>query len=411
MPNDDINNLRAKARLAMMGEKRVAATVQESADLTEKRQAAFLAMEGPERRQRREIKEKELREKQEMLRRIDEEVKKREEEAQKQKAEAETARQNEADEKNAELKQKENAYSASQMAIEQLKQERGTTLKAIRTLQSDLADASKAENFTAEKIIIAEQNRQANSSVTASFAPKTTNSGGKIIFWLFLALFVVAGGYGAYWYFSQRKVSTVTAPIVVQSIIFAEKSRGVDTAKIAKENLPGELSALDTVLPSVNEQIGNLYFTKIGQLGSATTTVLLNFSDWQTYSGSAIPADFSRFVSAYMVGWYKNGSTSSAFLALKADPYENVYQTLLSHENDWLRQALQNLDGQDLLAQTASQNFSDYLLKNLNTRVLRDQTGQIVLIYTFLDRQTLIITHSEDALYHAYIVYNTGRTR
>ncbi|MCX6713269.1 MAG: hypothetical protein NTY66_03630, partial [Candidatus Vogelbacteria bacterium] len=101
----------------------------------------------------------------------------------------------------------------------------------------------------------------------------------------------------------------------------------------------------------------------------------------------------------------------SLFLVLKIDPFDNVYRALLDNENGWVRQIFQSLGSSDITAVTAKQAFEYRVLKNLDTRVLRGADGKTALVYTFLDRQTLVVAQSDEALYHIYQVYNTPRSR
>jgi hypothetical protein len=414
MPPEEIQKLRDKARQAMEGEERRQQEIENDKTLSAKRHTAALAMEGAERRVRREQKEKELREKEEMLRRIDEEVKTREAEAAKKKAEAEEARKNLVAEHEHEIKQKEKDFADSQNTIEQLKEERGSTLKAIRTLKSDLDEAVASEQITMEKIALATQKRGETAAVEQGGVNATNSNGfGGLLLALFVILVLAGAGFWGFKYY-KLNFPVSSAPFNIESIIFTDKNQEIDVARVSAESLTAQLSSL-TAASSTADGLGHIYFVKTRLAEGNSETVpqkeLLSFRDWQEFTHSAIPADFARFVSRYMLGLYQGQTGNALFLALKVDPYDNVYATLLDHENDWVRQVFESLDGRDLRAETADQSFEDYLLKNLNTRALRKANGQIVLIYTFLDRQTFIIAESEAALYQAYTAYNTARPR
>lgn len=414
----NLDELRAKARAAMEGPERQVKEETESKEIAAKRHAAFLAMEGTERRIKREQKEKELHDKQEMLRRIDEEVKKRESEATAKKAAAEAARKQEQELKEEEIKRKEDEYLASQKEIEQLKQQRGTTLRVIRTLKSDLNDAIKQEQLSAAKIAIAEQQRQpAIENVLGEDGQGSSGGRGKILSLIVILLFIGVAVWGGYWYYTKQPETASQTALAVTPIITADNNQEIDTTKIAADQLPTAISELRQVAAGNGEQITDLYFTLTSTSSDQTNKVvntkkILDFTAWQTYSQTSIPEDFARFVSDYMIAIFRSNTSSSTdgtmFFVLAADPYESVYQTLLDNENGWVRDIFKSLDGNDIAAATTDQQFSDYLLKNLNTRVLRDDQGQTRLIYTFLDRKTLIFAESEDALYRAYLSYHTN---
>lgn len=414
MPNnpttDDLQSARERARLAMEGETRKEKQVTEDKTEMEKRSIARLAMEGNERRQRREAREKETKDKETMRQRIDEEVKRRVTETAQKKQAEEAAKRDQQLAREQELKQKENEFTESRDVIEQLKKEKGSSLHPLRTLQTDLAGAVQTEQLSATKIAIAEQQRG-----PVIYTGKESSSGmmGKIIIGLFILLFLIAGGAGGYWYWLNRENTTVRPAIVVQSVIYAETSQEINTTKLPAAELTSTIIGLINTPATTGETISNLYFIKEIPSSDGQTTIktLLSFSDWQKYSQSAIPADFSRFVNTYMIGLYKGATQNSVFIVVKTDLHDNVYQELMDHENDYVQNIFKSLDGQDLVGTSTKNTFSDRRIKNIDTRVLTDDQGKVLMIYSFLDRSTLIIAQSEDALYRAYVSYNTPRPK
>lgn len=412
MPNDEINNdleaARERARLAMEGEERKNKKIEEEKINQEKRLSARLAMEGAERRARREAKEKEIKEKEIMRQRIDDEVKRRVEETAKKKQAEETAKKNEQSAREQQLKQKENEFIESRNVIEQLKKEKGSSINPLRTLQSDLAGAIKTENLSQAKIAIAEQEKKP----IVTKLEKSSSSIGKIILGFFVLLLLFSLGGGAYWYWSKNSQAIIkNAPI--QSIIHAEASQEINTSNLPSAELVTTISNLIANSKLAGETITNIYFTKevLASDGKTKTKSLLNFSEFLTYSQSAIPANFSRFVNTYMLGLYGGTNGNSIFLTLKIDLHDNVSQEFLDHENDYLQNIFKSLDGKDLTGTSTPQTFTDRLLKNIKTRVLLDEQGKVLLVYSFIDRTTLIIAQSEEALYRAYVAYNTPKLK
>ncbi len=415
MPTPPINTeqeeARERARLAMGGKKIEEKEMAENKNTEEMRRLARLAMEGSERRIRRETREKEAIDREMMRKRIDEEVKRRQAEEAQKKAAEEEARRTQQAAKEQELKQKENEFVQSQNIIEQLKNEQGSSLHPLRTLQSDLAGAVQNEKLSATKIAISEQERAPRSIISPEESPFSIWKTLTILF-IFLIL-IIGGGAGGYWYWINKTNTTAGSNIVVQSIIYAETSTEIDTTKVPTANLISTVTELLTAPATAGETINNIYFTKVlsSPDGKTTKKSLLSFPEWQKYSQSAIPEDFSRFVNDYMIGLYKGSEEKSLFFTFKIDLFDNVFQTLLDHEGDYLPNIFKNLDGKNLVGTSTKQTFSDRLIKNINTRVLTNDQGKIVMIYSFLDRNTLVIAESEDALYRAYVAYNTPRPK
>lgn len=403
--NEEMESARERARLAMEGDKRKEKETKDNLEIEEKRKNARLAMEGSDRRLRREEREKTEKAKEEMRRKVDEEVKKRMAAAQAQKDALEKIKQEQEIAKKQELKQKEDRFVESKNIIEELKQERGSKIHPLRTLQTDLAGAVKTEQLSATKIAITEQEKK---QLVPEKATPANGVGRKIIAFLILLIIFFALGGAGFWYAKNKNETVANPKITVQSFIYAENSTEINTTVKKTDELKTIMANLLATQGSTGETINNIYFTeeKIDTDGKTTIKNLIGFEKFLIYSQSAIPTDFARFVTAYMLGIYKGTENSSLFIALKIDLYENVFQELLDNEKGYFRQIFQSLDNKSLES-VAGQNFSDYLYKNLKTRALKDETGKIVLIYSFLDRQTLVIAQNEDALYRAYVSYNT----
>jgi hypothetical protein len=108
-----------------------------------------------------------------------------------------------------------------------------------------------------------------------------------------------------------------------------------------------------------------------------------------------------------MIGLHRGTTQNSAFLAIKIDLFSNVYQELLENEDGYVRDILKSLDGQDI-SSDSKKTFTDRFVKNINTRVLTNEQGKVLVIYSILDQSILIVARNEDALYKAYLAHNTA---
>jgi len=407
--NNEIKKAREKARLAMGGEKEQEKQIVNDETIDKKREIARLAMEGSERRIKREAREKEAREKAEMRKRIDEEVKRRAEEvARKKKAEEAVIRDRQLA-RDKEIKQKENEFIQSKNVIEQLKKEKGSSLHPLRTLQSDLAEAVQTEQLSATKMAITEQKRSPVAHTTS-----TPDSGVTVkIATITIILLLLATIGGGYWYWINQNQTITTPTIIVQSIIYAETSKEIDSTKLPAKDLTTTISELINTPSATGETISNIYFTKETPSPDGKTSIksLLTFPEWIKYSQSVIPDSLSRYVNNYMVGIYKGTDQNSVFITLKIDLFDNVFAELLSHENNYIQDIFKNLDGENIIGTSTKNTFTDQRIKNIDTRALTDDQGKILMLYSFLDRNTLVIARNENALYRAYIAYNTPRPK
>lgn len=98
----------------------------------------------------------------------------------------------------------------------------------------------------------------------------------------------------------------------------------------------------------------------------------------------------------YMVGVY-SFDTNETFFIFKVEDFGPVYSSMLAFEpymKESFRDFFPNIDKSTFSGENANQ-FKDEVLKNNDVRVLRNDKGEVVLIYGFIDRKNLIITANE----------------
>lgn len=82
------------------------------------------------------------------------------------------------------------------------------------------------------------------------------------------------------------------------------------------------------------------------------------------------------------------------FLILEIDSFENAYANMLSWEK------MIFLDLRDLITKdggdTTNVNFQDQIISDKDARVMRKNNGEIALIYSFLNKNTLLFTNNKD---------------
>jgi len=82
------------------------------------------------------------------------------------------------------------------------------------------------------------------------------------------------------------------------------------------------------------------------------------------------------------------------YVVLKTNSYENAFTGMLAWEDDLAMKFSPLISGRTLLA-TDPKTFEDGLVRNKDVRVLKSEDGKLLMLYTFLDRDTILITDSE----------------
>ena len=99
-------------------------------------------------------------------------------------------------------------------------------------------------------------------------------------------------------------------------------------------------------------------------------------------------------------------NVNQPFLVFKTNYYQNTYAGMLSWENTLMEDIGSIFTPPEVavVAETSDQvlgrnkNFEDIVVKNRDTRALRNQDGKIIFLYSFPDKNTLVLTTNADTL-------------
>lgn len=271
--------------------------------------------------------------------------------------------------------------------------EESSTKPIVRTYQSDLAAALKEKKGSIVSIAAAEEKRRQEHDTV--FEPGTDAARKKK--WLLVAAVslgvVGVGVFGFLFFGKQETAPTGAAPFVAPNVIFVNSQREM--------SINGETR--DTLVPKIAKEIQganirldfieNIFFIKT--TGGAKTLVPVR--DFLSLSLEHVqPSLLRSFEGDYMLGIHAfNGNIP--FLIIRLNSFENAFSGMLKWETFMADDLLPLFGkGEVLKTLTQAEHFEDYLFINQDTRVLRNKMGDIVLLYAFPDRNTLVITTSQD---------------
>ena len=106
-----------------------------------------------------------------------------------------------------------------------------------------------------------------------------------------------------------------------------------------------------------------------------------------------MPSELSRsFDKKFMVGIY-SFDTNEPFIILKTSDYGASYAGMLKWEKEMSRDLGEIFS---LPATLYGAPFIDEEYKNKDLRVLRNTDGKVAMLYSFIDKNTLLITANEN---------------
>jgi len=421
--------------------------------IEEKRLEARRALEGEERGRRREeeekrIAEEELREKEEVEKKIIEEnerrklnekqkkdaVEKERKEKERRNREATEKEEEEQKEEERKNKQKEEEEKMNREALlmqmrppgkklrplsKEIKtpKKNGAEVPHIKTYRNDATKAIKNQGESLTKIVLAEKKKaeektppvETNKIQIASTPKKTTN---KIII-TGLIIMGVSSGALVYLYQNNKKeassaipkvteleipVVTIT-PATVRSLVVADTEKNIDISA-------GSATVLKTIAKELEETTGtdsikNIYLTEkatvFTEKGASEIQQNLGITKLLSVWSNKMPALLSRSLSKeFMLGIYSsNPGRNMPFLILTTNSYEQTFAGMFKWENNILSD-FYKLFG--LSTKQTTQSFRDYVIRGSDVRILKNQTGETLMLYSFINKDMLIVTTNEEVL-------------
>jgi hypothetical protein len=271
-------------------------------------------------------------------------------------------------------------------------QETDSSLRQIRTFEGDMADAIKHQK---ESLVSIQQAEVARRDATGAPGPQETEGRSKrgLIYTSLAVVLLALGGYGAWYSYSTytEKTALPTVEVPPNQFIPAETMVNIDASTLSR----------DAVIVAINSEKGKtrgpneteqLQFRR----GALSDSGLLTTADFFTRLNTRAPSELIRgFGPLFMFGLL--GAESHTFILIKLTSFQLAFPGML----DW-----EPTLGEDMLPLFASEavyesiptdsKFSDITIHNRDARILKDPSGNTVLLYAFFDNNILILTDTEE---------------
>ena len=280
--------------------------------------------------------------------------------------------------------------------------------KNVETYTADMVKAIESDKGGLIKKIIHEEEEHEAEKVNLSPGSKKNRTfmfiGMVLIFLALIVLIFLA--------FFNDKINTV--PIVPQasSIIFTDQTDFTPIDGLIKEKIAETIS---------NE--ANNTKIKVGGINGIYLTEnkrVISFNRFTTLLKSSLTANQLALISDnFLLGAFKSGLSSVSpnigdlFMLIKVRSFSDIFPVMQSWESKMLYD-LHGFFGTALSPDTNylfTKSFEDGIVANKNARILRDNNGQIVLMYVFIDDSSIIITNSELATREVILRLNSSQIK
>ena len=281
--------------------------------------------------------------------------------------------------------------------------------KPIRTYESDVAEIMARKKTSVVTMAIAEAEKNMGAE---SLGNKQPSQAGRKIFIVLVSLILVGAGLGgAYYFYLQSPLApqkTVVVATQIPSLIAPDSQKLISFNNLSKEQV---VSAVQGTFEQSEGEIGKIYEI-IPTQSIASTTVRFTAQDLIAKMDFDMSDTLRRsFTDRWMLGVYGGEAQKVQFIILTTDFFQNTFAGMLEWEKS-MPEELADLLGYRIRAETNRDlgtstiasyfgikgNFEDRIIRNRDVREFKDETGDLLVLYSFLDEDTLLISTSESVI-------------
>jgi hypothetical protein len=299
-------------------------------------------------------------------------------------------------------------------------QNHGFEQKALRTYESDIADAIQDHSASQVSISIAETKRKEKREEVEESSDESINqkrlasSMGKNMILVGISVVLIASGaFGAYYLYTLSPLAAKQTEVQntgAQSLVKPNFQKVID---ITGKNPTDIVSAINDERRALTITQGNMLELVFAERPSSTTKTFSRVGgpEFITKVGLTPPDIFLRSLTFdWMLGFYNDGTGGQPFIILTTNFFQNAYAGLLKWEPlmpDDLASVI-NINTPSINSSGASTSidsyftlrgkFEDSTVQNKDVRQFKDQNGNVRFVYSLIDNKTIIIAHSVSTL-------------
>lgn len=270
----------------------------------------------------------------------------------------------------------------------------GSHLETLRTFKNDVAYAVQNQKQSVVKMAVAEQERKIVRKEIQNVMPRAVQKdpykeSKKNVYMIFASVFLIVLGVGAGIY-AFTVFRTPPAAVVItktgRTLVAADQEKEIRVANRTPEDVQS-LAKGERNQTHTPGSIVDIYL--VDEAGKKVPIDV-----FAATLGLKMPQTLVRSLDAgtYAMGFHmiKGGKL---FFVFKPTYFEGSYPSMLGWESTMLNDLSVLFENK-----SASGIFEDKVIKNLDTRIIYNDEGNLSLIYTFINKNYLVITEDEETL-------------
>ena len=272
-------------------------------------------------------------------------------------------------------------------------------IKSLRTYQGDVEEAVLKNNYSASSILVAEQQREKGGLLDLG-TPDNSAARNKFFILVGSILLLLGIVTVSAMFYIKSKDEVITQKNTKTLIGFSEE-KIIPMNNITREKLVNDIiiekKSFDLPVNSV------LYINT----ANASGTPVLAEDVLTLIAPQMSPSLLRSFDGEYMLGIY-SFDTNEPFIILTTSDFANSFSGMLKWEKSMVSD-FEKLFSVPQNTSSTTRQFKDATARNKDFRVLQNENKKTILLYSFIDKNTLVITTNENILNAIIGKYNVSK--
>ncbi len=275
----------------------------------------------------------------------------------------------------------------------------GNNVKTIRTFSSDMAEAVRENEISVIKIAMAEKNRREQEE---ALAKAVISKSAKVLFFVGGLVFIAGAIFGSFYLINQKKEK--------EKFVIQEKPRittfiNYDNAiMVDATNANSIMNLVSSIYSKESEEKNGSNAIFLMQKDLDGKEVQMDKNNFLSILRTTAPGSLVRsMANNFLFGKYRGDNSvgvSSAFIIFGINDYNLAYASMLDWEKSIFTDLfiLFNITISDSDSALFEKDWKDVIVNNKDARVLYGINGEGILYYSFVNKNTLVITQNSEVL-------------
>ena len=255
-------------------------------------------------------------------------------------------------------------------------------LPSLRSYQGDMAQFIRDTNASVTSIALKEKARkeEREEKVESPVAKKAKNISVSFSIILLSLVLLAAGGAGVY--YIVKAIEKRSVPLITTDTEVLPYNNLIEVVNVTPTTLRG-ISLLEDLKDGVN----------IIKISDTNNEVVNTFENLAKFAQMSLPSVLRRNIEeGFAFGVFRDKPKDSLFLVIKISSFGSAFSGMLEWEKTMRNDLAFLVESQESSSTTPTFTWKDMIIKNKDSRGLIDSDGNLEIVYTFLDRNTVLIT-------------------